>query len=164
MPGSQVSGSRSEQETGADGAQRHRQSVQSLKADEGKARGAGRRCDRTAADHREARGNRTTSGRLINANPAIAGGSSPVSAKLAGLLLLKHPETRHLAAGALYRAHGEMGRVPSGNEWVGPSCTYCEPNLSCIKPAFADRGIVQDCERRFAAKRPHVDVPRERLR
>ncbi len=45
--------------------------------------------------------NRTASGRLINANPAIAECESPVSAKLAGLFLLKHRETRHLAADAL---------------------------------------------------------------
>ena len=49
----EVSRSRREQEAGADRADRHRQSLQSLKADEGKARGAGRRRSRAAADHCE---------------------------------------------------------------------------------------------------------------
>jgi hypothetical protein len=47
----------------------------------------------------------------MNANPAIADVSSPVSAKLAGLCLLKHRETRHLAADAFVGRAGGNGRV-----------------------------------------------------
>jgi len=68
---------------------RSRSSLSSLaesmhfEAYEGEARRAGRRRRRVAAHHCD-RGNRTSSCRLINANPAIADVSSPASAKLAG--------------------------------------------------------------------------------
>ena len=65
------------------------------------ARGAGRRRSRAAADHRRARrkpdcGSPPDQRQSRNLRDL----SSPVSAKLAGLFLLKYRETRHLAADA----------------------------------------------------------------
>src|ERR1700722_16183149 len=83
--------SRGEQEAGADSAQRHRQGLQPLQADEGEARRARRRRSRVAADHRPAcrpAGNRTASRRL-NISPASPWGRT---------FLLKHVETRRLVA------------------------------------------------------------------
>jgi hypothetical protein len=99
-----------EQEAGADRSHRRRQNLQPLEADEGEARGAGRRCSGASADHWSLR----QRDRLKLNCRLLPDFELPqrtlARSDLEQLFHLKHRETRDLTAGAVEASPGVRQR------------------------------------------------------